>query len=340
MVLGSFFRCSMIFVFCCFTASLYCQEVSRSRQDKSGALHFGLMQAVEQFDVYKPNEKVVGKVNYRGASSMSELGQSLGSVFRKFHSEVEFSGSTQGSELALQALAENPDLVIGVSRPVNDSDLKILQAGKCKSPVAVVVATEALAVYVNDKNPISSLSKEDFVRLFAESSDGSAGVWGNFGVTGDLSNKEIARFERGNESGTQTFLVRGLLGNAKPAASFKVCATNAEVCSEVGKNSQGVGLGDLYAGIPGTRRVPLVVDNRVVEASEENVLNGSYPLVRPFILIFDKSQCEVDGGLREAVVRFVLSRDGQSTVMKSGLFPVDPAFANHQIAEVFGQGVR
>jgi hypothetical protein len=41
--------------------------------------------------------------------------------------------------------------------------------------------------------------------------------WGDFGVSGDLSEKEIARFERGNESGTQTFLVRTLLGNANPA---------------------------------------------------------------------------------------------------------------------------
>jgi hypothetical protein len=76
---------------------------------------------------------------------------------------------------------------------------------------------------------------------------------------------------------------------------FKVCSSNAEVCAEIGKNSHGVGIGDLYAGIPGTRRIPLIVDNRVVDASEENVLNGSYPLVRPFILIFDKSQCAVMG---------------------------------------------
>ncbi len=94
----------------------------------------------------------------------------------------------------------------------------------------------------------------------------------------------------------------------------------------------GVGLGDLYAGIPGTRRVPLIVDNLVVDAIEENILNYSYPLFRPFVLVFDKSQCAVDAGMRESVVRFVLSRDGQAIVMKWGLFPVDPAFANHQIA--------
>lgn len=325
--------------FCC--SSSLAQEFSSSRASQSsGFLHFGLMQAVEQFGVYSPIENLSGKVCYRGSSSMSDVGQRLGSSFHKFHSQVEFAGTTQGSELALQSLAESPDLIIGISRPVNEDDLKLLQAGKCKEPVAFVVATEAMAVYVNDKNPIVSLSKDDFVRLFAVTVDGKETVWGDFGVAGDLSGREIARFERGSDSGTQTFLVRTLLANAPPAASFKVCSTNAEVCAEVGKNSHGVGIGDLYAGIPGTRRVPLVVDSRVVEASEENVLNGSYPLVRPFILVFDKSQCVQDGGLRESVVRFVLSRDGQATVMKSGLFPVDPAFANHQLAEVFGQKVR
>ena len=317
------------------------QDVRSSRASQNSPfLHFGLMQAVEQFGGYEPKVDLSGKVIYRGSSSMSDLGHRLGSEFRKFHPQVEFSGSNQGSELALQALSENPDMIIGVSRPVNELDLKVLQSGKCKEPVALVVATEALAVYVNEKNPIASLSKDDFVRLFAASQDGRELSWGDFGVSGDLSGMKVARYERGNDSGTQTFLVRTLLANATPAASFKVCSTNAEVCAEIGKNLHGVGLGDLYAGIPGTRRVPLIVDNRVVDATEENVLNGSYPLVRPFILVFDKSQCAVDAGLRESVVRFVLSRDGQGIVMKSGLFPVDPAFANHQIAEVFGQKVR
>jgi phosphate transport system substrate-binding protein len=282
---------------------------------------------------------LAGNMNYRGSSSRADLGQRLGGTFHKFHSEVGFWGSTLGSEAAIQSLAENPELVIGVSRPVDESDLKILQAVKCKEPVAVVLATEVLAIYVNEKNPIASLSKDSFVQLFAASPVGKANVRGDFGVTGDLTGKEIARFERGNDSGTQTFLVRTLLGNATPAPSFKVCLTDAEVCSEVGKNTYGVGIGDLYSGIPGIRRVPLVVDNRVVDATEENVLSGSYSLVRPFVMIFDKSQCAVDGGLREEIIRFVLSRDGQATVLKSGLFPVDPAFATHQITEVFGQKV-
>lgn len=342
MVLRCLLTCVCVyFCFVHYGSSAFSQVAAPTKSGpSSGLFHFGLMQAVEQFEFYSPKGNLFGNVNYRGSSSMADLGQRLGGTFRKFHAEVGFSGLTLGSEAALQSLAENPELVIGVSRPVDESDLKILQAGKCKEPVAVVVATEALAIYVNEKNPIGSLSKDSFVQLFATSPDGKAKVWGDFGVTGDLSVKEIARFERGNDSGTQTFLVRNLLGNATPAPSFKVCSTNAEVCAEVGKNSSGVGIGDLYAGIPGTRRVPLVVDNRVVEATEENVLSGSYPLVRPFVLIFDKSQCAVDGGLREEIVRFVLSRDGQATVMKSGLFPVDPAFATHQIAEVFGQKVR
>jgi hypothetical protein len=61
--------------------SALAQEPSPVRADKSpGRLHFGLMQAVEQFDVYAPKENVSGTVNYRGASSMSDLGQRLGSV--------------------------------------------------------------------------------------------------------------------------------------------------------------------------------------------------------------------------------------------------------------------
>ena len=62
------------------------QDVRSSRASQNSPfLHFGLMQAVEQFGGYEPKVDLRGEVIYRGSSSMSDLGHRLGSEFRKFH---------------------------------------------------------------------------------------------------------------------------------------------------------------------------------------------------------------------------------------------------------------
>lgn len=311
-----------------------------SASPASNQLHFGLMNAVEQYAPYLPIDKLEGNVEFAGSVTMLDLGRRWMQNFNQFYPTVQWKGAADGSESALKALAENPSLLVGISRPVDESDLKLLQSGRCKEPVAITVALEAMAICVHQENPLPYISQDTFKSLFASNQGKEAKVWGDLGVTGALAKEPIARYERDRESGTQTFLSRVLLGGAETLPPTKVCASNKEVCDSIAKDIRGVGLSDMNYAIPYMRKVPLFVDGHVVEPTEENVLSGKYPLVRPLILVFDKSMLQSDKQLRESIIRFVLSRDGQLSVMKSGFFPVDPGFANHQIAEIFGLQMR
>lgn len=281
-------------------------------------------------------------MEFGGSVTMLDLGKRWAQNFKQFHAAVEFRGGTEGSEIALKALAENPTIIAGISRPVDESDLKLLQSGKCKEPVAITIGIEALALCVHKDNPLQSVTHESFQAIFAAAKDGvpQAKNWGDLGVKGSLASEPIARYERDSGSGTQAFLTRVLLGGAPTAPPTKQCASNTEVCEQIAKDTKGVGLADINYSNPSIRRVPLVVDNQAVEPIEENVLSGRYPLVRPLVLVFDKAQANNDGKLRESITRYVLSREGQTAVMKSGFYPIDPALANHQISEVFGQQLR
>ena len=53
-------------------------------------------------------------------------------------------------------------------------------------------------------------------------------------------------------------------------------------------------------------------------ANEENILNGRYKLVRPFLFV---SMGE-PAGLAKEFVDFVLSAEGQALVKKEGLLPI------------------
>jgi ABC-type phosphate transport system substrate-binding protein len=77
-----------------------------------------------------------------------------------------------------------------------------------------------------------------------------------------------------------------------------------------------------------------------VPANEQSFLTGQYPFVRPLVLVVDKAQMKVDGGLREAVLRYILSRDGQMEAVREGFYPIDPAFIRQQLDQISGPQMR
>jgi len=297
---------------------------------------------LEQLVPYKHTENLTGKVRLSGSTTMSELGHQWAQSFKKFHPEVEFSGTAEGSEVALKLLADDPTIIAGVSRPVDESDQKLLQAAKCKEPIAITVGMEAMAMLVHKSNPLESVSPETVKAIFSARTDPNAKpkVWGDVGVVGPLAKEPIVIYERGPNSGSQTFISRVLLAGAKFDPSFKQCETNSEICESVAANPNGVGFADIHYDHPDVRRVPVLVQGNVVQADELNVMAGKYPIVRPLILVLDKSQLASDGKLRESMLRYVLSRDGQTLVMKSGFFPLDPGFIHQALSELFGEQLR
>jgi len=304
--------------------------------------HFQLMQLLDQLEPYSPLEKLEGKVQLNGSRTMSDIGHQWAENFKQFHPSVEFEGKADGSEIALKQLAENPTSIAGVSRPVDEADQKLLQSGKCKEPIAVTVGIEAMALYVHKSNPLAGVSPETVKAIFAAGVDGKpkAKLWGDLGVEGGLASAPIVAYERDAASGSQTFLSRVLLSGAQVAPSHKICESNFDVCKSIGADPKGVGFADINYFHPEVRRVPVLVQGNLIEANEAMVLAGKYPIVRPLLVVFDKSQLAGDGKLRESILRYLLSRDGQSVVVKAGFYPADPGFIKHQLTEIFGQQLR
>jgi phosphate transport system substrate-binding protein len=306
------------------------------------AMSLQLYQMLEQLPPYRPAEKLSGKVTFSGSTTMNEIGHQWAQSFKKFHPEVEFSGSAEGSEVALKMLSNDPTIIAGVSRPVDGEDQKMLVAGKCKDPIAITVGMEAMALFVHRSNPIESVSPETIKAIFAARADESlpAKVWGDVGVQGELAKQPIVIYDRGPSSGSQVFISKVLLAGQKIEPTLKHCETNSAICSSIAANPAGVGFADIHYEHPDVRRVPLVVQGQVVQANDRSVLAGKYPIVRPLMLVLDKAQLSSDAKLRESILRYVLSRDGQAHVMRYGFFPLDPGFVHQELNELFGEQLR
>lgn len=331
------------------TAAANVQANSGLRGESATPMQLQLAQMLEQLPPYTfsfaPDTQSAGALkplHWCGSTTMSELGHQWVHRLRQMHPDIEIISSAEGSEIGLEKLAADPTLLVGVSRPVDEEDLKRLLAGKCKEPIAVLVGLEAMAVFVHKSNPIESVSPAIIRSIFAQQADGTpqAKLWRDVGVEGELATSTITVHERGQNSGSEAFISKVLLSGAKMVPTAKPCETNSAVCAAIAADPSGIGFGDLRYEHPDVRRVPLQVQGQIIQATDGSVLSGTYPLMRPLLLVMDKSQLGKDARLRESVLRFILSRNGQAEVIKAGFFPLDPGYNHHQLNELFGDQLR
>ena len=304
--------------------------------------HLALLHLIESLEPYHPKGDIKGTAIIAGSTTMHSLARAWSERFRKFHPEVVFTKGKDGTESALPEISENPSVIAGSSRPLTDNEISSLKSKNCKEPVSIIVALDPLALYVHRDNPIGSITPDQIESIFraATAQKSQASKWADLGVAGDWSDKPIRIHSRSDISGTTGFIKQWVAGGADLAKSAQVHETNADVVKGVSTDKYGVALSGFGDANPSCRAVPLVLNGGAIEPTESNFLAGRYPFVRPLILIIDMEATKTDGGLRENLLRYVLSRDGQLEAIRAGFYPLDPAFIRKQLDGLSGPQVR
>jgi phosphate transport system substrate-binding protein len=310
--------------------------------DAAGLQHVALMHLIDSIEPYYPKGELRGETILAGSTTMQLLGKAWADRFRQFHPEVTFTRGKDGSEAGIKEISENPRVIAGSSRPLTNEELSALKSTNCKEPMAFIVALDPLALYVHPENPIASVTPEQLESIFraAGTSKPHASTWGDLGLAGPWKDRAIRIHSRSDISGTTNFIRQWVVQGAPLARSAEVHESNEKVCAGIAGDASGIGLAGFGEANPKVRAVPLEIQGAVIPANESSFLSGKYPFVRPLVLIVDKSVMATDGGVRESVLRYVLSRDGQLEAVRAGFFPVDPSFIRKQLDSISGPQVR
>jgi phosphate transport system substrate-binding protein len=297
---------------------------------------------IDLIEPYHRQKDLKGTAVLSGSTTMLALGKAWAGRFRNFHPDVTLTRGADGTDAGLKSLAEDPSVIAGSSRPLTDADIALLKKGKCKDPLSVIVALDPLALYVHKDNPITGVTPEQLESIFrAPGGKGKhVATWAELGVKGDLAAKAIRIHSRSETSGTTNFIKQLILQGDEMAKEAQSHKTSDEVCSAIGDDLAGVGIGGFGDAMPKVRAVSLILHGAPVPATESSFLAGQYPFVRPLVLVIDKEQMKTDGGLRESILRYVLSRDGQLEAVREGFFPIDPAFIRQQLDQISGPQMR
>lgn len=304
--------------------------------------HAALLHLVESIEPYHKAKEIQGKLTLSGSTTMLAIGKSWSERFKKFHPEVIFTRGADGTEAGIKSLAADADTIAGASRPLSEADLAILKGSKCKEPLGIIVALDPLALYVHKENPLAGVTPEQLESIFRASSGTGkhAATWGDLGVKGNLASKPIRIHSRSEVSGTTTFIKQLVLRGGEMAKEAQSHKSSEEVCAAIGSDLTGVGICGFGEATAQVRPVSLIINGVRVPATEQSFLSGQYPFVRPLVLVIDKAQMKSDGGLREAMLRYVLSRDGQLEAIRNDFFPLDPAFIRKQLDQISGPQMR
>lgn len=210
-----------------------------------------------------------------GSSSVTPLMEVFGETYMKSHEGVFIEVQGPGSSAGVKA-AKNGSADLGMSsRDLKDSE-------KEDSLKELVVARDGIAVVVNPKNKIQGLTSEQVTAIYK----GDITNWKDVGG----EDKPIVAITRDTASGTRgafediMSLKQKVSGMKVSAISQRaqVAAGNGALKTNVASNPYSIGY--ISLGTVDSSVHALAIDG--VDASVDNVKNGSYKVARPFLVLY------------------------------------------------------
>lgn len=243
-----------------------------------------------------------GTVTTLGSTSMEKVMGTLAEQFNSDHSgvtvSVEGGGSGAGVEAALNGTAD-----IGLaSRALKDEE-------KANGLTETVLALDGIAVIVNADNPVTDLTVEQIAKIFT----GEIKNWSELGGA-DL---EIACIGRESGSGTRDGF-ESITGTSEKCVLSQELTSTGAVIEAVRGNAQAIGYASLSSA-EGQDGVKLLTVGGVM-CSEATVLDGSYAIQRPFVLV-TREGAELTAAA-QAFFDWAVSQDAADLIRSAGAVPV------------------
>ncbi|MCT4583300.1 MAG: phosphate ABC transporter substrate-binding protein [Peptostreptococcaceae bacterium] len=243
-----------------------------------------------------------------GSTSVTPVAQELAKAFEAKNENIRIDVQGVGSTAGVKAVYEGIGQIGMASRNLKSGE-------KEWNLNETIIAYDGIAVIAHPSNEVSNLKKDQINKIFK----GEITNWKELGGV----DKEIILISREAGSGTRGAFeeLNGLLKkneNGKKISVVKedalIAEGNGAVKANVASKENSIGyisLSYLDDSVKG-----LKVDE--ITASSENIMNGSYKISRPFLML---TNGEVSDDTK-AYLEFILSKEGQEIVKKK-LIPVN-----------------
>jgi len=246
-----------------------------------------------------------GRVVIKGSDTVLPLSSAWAEAYMQKHPNVMISVTGGGSGVGFASLINGSCDIANASRAAKAKEISQGRDRNIKLK-AITVAKDGIAVIVNPRNSIDSMSISQLSKLYS-----GAHSWKEIGG----ANTKVVTAGRDSSSGTYVFFQDAVLQGKRYRADMLTLPSNAAICQAVSQDEGAVGyVGLAFAKEFAAKHKVKIVSIGGVVPSEKTVSNGKYPLWRPLY-------CYTDGKCTGAVadyLKFALSSEGQKIVEKVG----------------------
>lgn len=292
----------------------------------------------DKIPAYEQVSGVTGNLNSIGSDTLNNLMTLWAEGFKAKYPNVNIQIEGKGSSTAPVALIEGTAQLGPMSRAMKSEEIDEFEKKFGYKPVEVKVAIDALAVYTHKDNPIKGLTLKQVDSIFSSTfKAGGKAIkkWGEAGMDGDWTDKEISKYGRNSASGTYGFFKDEALLKGDYDASVKEQPGSSAVVQGVASDLGGIG----YSGIGyKTSSVNAIAlgksEDKLFTPSYENCLSGDFPLSRFLYVYVNKNPEKPMDKLTLEFLKFVLSKEGQEVVVKDGYYPMPAEVAAEVISMI------
>ena len=245
-----------------------------------------------------PDTDLSGTISLAGSTSMEKVCEALMEGFMEKYPNITVTTEYTGSGAGLESLNAGSVDIGNASRHVKDEEA-------ANGAIENVVALDGIAVITDKDNTVTDLSSDELASIYK----GETTNWSELGG----NDEAIVVIGRESGSGTRDAFeeLEGIKDECKYAQELD---STGAVLAKVASTPGAIG----YVSLD-------VVDDSViaekingVEASEVNILNGSYALQRPFVMA-TKGAVSEQNDLVKTWFEYINSNEGQEIIKSVGL---------------------
>jgi phosphate transport system substrate-binding protein len=288
---------------------------------------------------YQKASGVSGNFSSAGSDTLNNLMTLWAEAFKRNYPNVNIQIQGAGSSTAPPALTEGTANFGPMSRMMKDEEIQAFERRHGYKPTAVGVAIDALAVFVNKDNPVKGLTLTQVDSAFSSTrkcGGRKAERWGDLGLAGAWAGRPLQLYGRNSVSGTYGYFKERALCKGDFKNTVNEQPGSASVVQSVATGLNAIGYSGIGYRTSGVRMVPLAKKDGApfVDATEENAVNGKYPLARVLYVYVNKAPNKPLAPMELEFLKMVLSRPGQEVVVKDGYIPLPAALAKKELAKV------
>lgn len=234
----------------------------------------------------KEESKLAGNLKLAGSTSVQPLAEELAMKFMELNRDVKIDVAGGGSGAGVESAGNGAADIGMASRHVKDSEMETYPQLK---PIAI--CQDGITVVVHPNNLVSDLTLEQVKDIYT----GKTTNWKDLG--GKDASITVVNREEG--SGTRGAFEEIVLGKESFTDKAAIQNSTGAVKTAVAADENAIGyisMGSMSSEVKG-----LKIGG--AEPTTENVINGSYPIARPFNMITN-GEAE---GLAKAFIDWILN---------------------------------